>query len=249
MSKRAQLLRIESLLNRLDSAVVVRDPGNTRSAEAYDGLRKQITQSGKNHRTHMAHLLSLSDSLERGADIDLIRDRVNDFMNEIGLQRTTDTSMEHVFEIVEGEGSGLECIEPAVIELLDGGTYAPVRLGKARRIKGPEPEVTVEHGIDEIRSKTTNGASSSTHFTHKLIWDKAQATSDLVKKWSAIFTIFIKGFKFSGGLMPSFVPSNASQYWYFIPTLSHESAHRLANDSDTSCPFSLIIYALSTFTL
>jgi hypothetical protein len=156
MSRRAQLLRIESLLNRLDSAVVVRDPGNTRSAEAYDGLRKQITQSGKNHRTHMAHLLSLSDSLERGADIDLIRDRVNDFMNEIGLQRTTDTSMEHVFEIVEGDGSGLECIEPAVIELLDGGTYAPVRLGKARRIKGPEPVITVGHGIDEIGSELTN---------------------------------------------------------------------------------------------
>ena len=168
MSRRAQLLRIESLLNRLDSAVVVRDPGNTRSAEAYDGLRKQITQSGKNHRTHMAHLLSLSDSLERGADINLIRDRVNDFMNEIGLQRTTDISMEHVFEIVEGEGSGLECIEPAVIELLDGGTYAPVRLGKARRIKGPEPEVTVEHGIDEIRSKTTNGATRD--FSQFPIW-------------------------------------------------------------------------------
>ena len=76
MSKKSQLERIENLLNRLDSAVVVRDPGSARAAEAYDGLRKQITQSGKNHRIHTAHLLSLSDSLERGAGIELIRDRV-----------------------------------------------------------------------------------------------------------------------------------------------------------------------------
>ena len=168
MSRRAQLLRIESLLNRLDSAVVVRDPGNTRSAEAYDGLRKQIMQSGKNHRTHMAHLLSLSDSLERGADITLIRDRVNDFMNEIGLQRTSDTSIENIFEIVEGEGSGLECIEPAVIELLDGGTFAPVRLGKARRTQGPEPVVTPEHVSDEISYESTTGAPED--FSQFPIW-------------------------------------------------------------------------------
>ena len=164
MSKKSQLERIENLLNRLDSAVVVRDPGSARAAEAYDGLRKQITQSGKNHRIHTAHLLSLSDSLERGADIELIRDRVEDFLNEIGVQRTFDISIEQAFEIVEGEGSSLECIEPAVVESNENGGLSIVRLGKARRIAGPVVDVpfmaddsNFEKFPDDESSQQSNG--------------------------------------------------------------------------------------------
>lgn len=137
MSRRKQLERIELLLARLDAAVVVRDPGTARAAEQYEGLRKQILQSGKSHRIHLTHLLSLADSIERGANIELIRDRVNDYMTDMGLQRTSDTSISNAFEIVEGEGSVLECIEPSVIEQISDGSIAIHRQGKARRVVGP----------------------------------------------------------------------------------------------------------------
>ncbi len=141
MSKRTRLINIESLLQRLDAAVVVRDLGSTRAADAYEGLRKQIVQSGKSHRTHTAHLLSLADSLERGADMELIRDRVSDFMEELGLKRIYDTGDSELFELKEGEGSGLECIEPAIVEQLADGKRYVVRQGIARRVPGPpEPE-------------------------------------------------------------------------------------------------------------
>jgi hypothetical protein len=138
MNNRQKLENIEILLQRLEAAVVVRDPGNAHSADAYDGLRKQIIQSGKNHRTHLAHLISLSDSLQRGADIALITDRVNDFLTELGVMRISDTNFVDLFEVVEGEGSALECIEPAVVEKLDNQVMVPIKLGKARRVPGPE---------------------------------------------------------------------------------------------------------------
>ena len=137
MSKRSQLGRIENLLQRLDAAVVVRDPGSARAAEMYEGLRKQIIQSGKNHRMHLSHLIALQDSIERGADIELIRDRVNDYLNELGIQKTSDTSHIDSFEVVEGEGSNFECIEPAIIEVLEDGSIRTHQLGKARRVPGP----------------------------------------------------------------------------------------------------------------
>ncbi len=141
MSKRTRLINIESLLQRIDAAIVVRDLGSTRAADAYEGLRKQIVQSGKSHRTHTAHLLSLADSLERGADMELIRDRVSDFMEELGLKRIYDTGDSELFELKEGEGSGLECIEPAIVEQLADGKRYVVRQGIARRVPGPpEPE-------------------------------------------------------------------------------------------------------------
>ena len=137
MSKRSQLGRIENLLQRLDAAVVVRDPGSARAAEMYEGLRKQIIQSGKNHRMHLSHLIALQDSIERGADIELIRDRVNDYLIELGIQKTSDTSHIDSFEVVEGEGSNFECIEPAIVEVLDDGSIRTHQLGKARRVPGP----------------------------------------------------------------------------------------------------------------
>lgn len=140
MSKRSQLGRIENLLQRLDAAVVVRDPGNARAAEMYEGLRKQIIQSGKNHRMHLSHLIALQESIERGADIDLIRDRVNDYLNELGIKKTSDTSHIDSFEVVEGEGSNFECIEPAIIEVLEDGSIRTHQLGKARRVPGPIAE-------------------------------------------------------------------------------------------------------------
>jgi hypothetical protein len=139
MKNSERLESIEILLQRLEAAVVVRDLGNAHSADAYDGLRKQIIQSGKNHRMHVAHLLSLADSMERGADLQLVRDRVNDFLNELGVERFSDISLVELFEVTEGEGSALECIEPAIIEKLDNGGISPIRLGKARRVAGPEP--------------------------------------------------------------------------------------------------------------
>jgi hypothetical protein len=147
MKNRQRLEIIEMLLHRLDAAVVVRDPGNAHSADAYDGLRKQIIQSGKNHRIHVAHLLSLADSMERGADIQLVRDRVNDFLSELGVERVSDTSFIELFQVTEGEGTALECIEPAIIEKLDNGTATPIRLGKARRVAGPE--ISSDNQIDE----------------------------------------------------------------------------------------------------
>jgi len=148
MSRAQQLNKIELMLERLDAAFVVREPGNARSAEAFDGLRKQIIQSGKNHRSHVAHLLSLADDIEKGASVSFIKNRLGDFLNELGIERSSDTSRIDFFDVVEGDGPSLECIEPAVIERIDGGHLVLQRAGKARRIPSrvvevaPTPEPT-----------------------------------------------------------------------------------------------------------
>ena len=150
---RYRLERIELLLERLDTALVVRDPGGARSADAFDGLRKQIIQAGTNHRSHIAHLLSLSDSLERNAPPELIRDRVNDFLAELGIVRWTDCSATQAFEIVDGEGKGLECVEAAIVERLDNGHLNVIRMGKARRHELPVEENHVV--VDELQPNPT----------------------------------------------------------------------------------------------
>jgi hypothetical protein len=121
------------LLERIDAALITRDPGSARSAEAYDGLRKQLNQASKNRRIHVSHLLSLSDSIERGAEYELVKDRVSDFLLELGISRSSDLSRADFFEITGGSGDYLKCTVPAIVETLDDGTVSLVRLGVAER--------------------------------------------------------------------------------------------------------------------
>jgi hypothetical protein len=153
--KNYRLERIETLLQRLDAAIVVRDPGNARAAEAFDGLRKLMIQSGTSRRAHVSHLLSLSDSIERNASMDLIRDRVGDFLVELGISRTSDVSQPDFFEIVEGEGEILECITPAVIERFEDGRTNLVRHGKAKRVPATYPTVEATSGTDQAEFSET----------------------------------------------------------------------------------------------
>jgi hypothetical protein len=137
-----QLNRIEHLLQRLDAAVVVRDPGNARAAEAYDALRKQLNLTVKSHRAHVAHLLSLSDSLERNASIELIRDRVNDFLEELAIKNIASFSPDFIeafetTEVSEGDQDTYEVLEPATVEMLESGGFSVIRQGKVKKINGP----------------------------------------------------------------------------------------------------------------
>jgi hypothetical protein len=144
MLYRKRLEAIEHLLERLDAAVVVRDPGNARAAEQYEGLRKQIGLAAKNHRVHVAHLLSLADSLEKGATLALLNDRINDFLAELGVERIQHVTDENLFEIVEtveGESDSYEVLVHAVVERLESGTTSPIRLGRARKIVAPATTV------------------------------------------------------------------------------------------------------------
>jgi hypothetical protein len=68
--------------------------------------------------------------------LELVKDRVDDFLKELGVEFLSDTSFVDAFEVVEGEGEGLECIEPAVIERLEDGQAVVISPGKARRVQG-----------------------------------------------------------------------------------------------------------------
>ena len=167
MRTKRYLERIEILLNKLDAAVVVRDPGNARSAEVFEGLRRTIIQSGKSHRSHVAHLLSLQESLERGATLDLIRNRVKDFLNELGVEKVISLEMRDAFEIVGGTGDGVELVEPAVVERLSDGSLSVIQLGKARRFEivkpsQETPQETVPTSLTDVQVEAVNGTETPT---------------------------------------------------------------------------------------
>lgn len=140
MSRRArQIDEIAKLLNRIEAALVVQNPGTIYAAEAFDGLRKTLLNAAKSRRAHISHLITLKDSIDRGASVELLGERVNDFLTELGVQFITDVSRTEHF-IFDCDEHGPECVSPAVIDVGADGTEVTIREGHARRpVAAPTP--------------------------------------------------------------------------------------------------------------
>ena len=151
---RRELREVVRLLERLDAAVVVRDPGTARSVEEFEGMRRLLMAVSKHQRSHVVDLISLSDVIETGGSMEVVRGRVNEYLSSLGVERSTDVSRREEFEF-ETAGSGrLECVRAAVVEVLADGRRVVHKRGSAKWVAEPElavaepaeSEVTSEHG-------------------------------------------------------------------------------------------------------
>lgn len=151
---REQLDRMEVLLQRLDSAVVVRDPGSARAAEAFDGLRKSVIQASKSHRVHVAHLIALDETIRSGGTLDLVRLRVAEYLRELGIERLETPEHLEAFDVVGDSDGDIEVLEAAIIEHVDDGRISILKVGKAKRTARPTPPT------DEIETLTSSEVAS-----------------------------------------------------------------------------------------
>lgn len=119
-------------LRDIDIALIVREPGTARAAEAYEGLRKGVATAARERRQHLAQLVEFVDAIERGATVETLRHRCEQWCLEAGLERRSDVVPEW-FSVVEGEGPVIEVIDPAWV---DGTSGQLVKQGTARRVPG-----------------------------------------------------------------------------------------------------------------
>lgn len=101
---------------RIEAALVVRDPGNTRSVEAYDGLRKQVAAASGDRRRLLVVLMELSEAIRKGESTEMLANRILDWANQTGLTVLSDFAEEH-FELVDGEPGPLRTVEPAYVDV------------------------------------------------------------------------------------------------------------------------------------
>lgn len=132
---RTRLRIIEELLSKLEVILLVRDPGATMAAEAFEGLRRQVAMAAQDRQTHLAHLSELDASIAKGADIDGLKKVLSGMMSRAGLDRVADedaigSGPAGLFAIEETAGPRVEVIAPAYV---DRQTGAIVRQGIARR--------------------------------------------------------------------------------------------------------------------
>jgi len=143
------MVQIQALLERIDAALIVRDPGTVKSAEAFDGLRRGVAYAAKARRSHVAHLLSLDESLRTGGNLDLVTARVSEYLKELGVERFLDVTLVEAFDIGGDPSGTIEVIEPAIIEREEDGRITVLRVGKALRTAIPVPQQTAPEDVEK----------------------------------------------------------------------------------------------------
>jgi|GEM_PF-6714604 len=128
-------------VERIDASLVVRDPGNVRSADAYDGLRKQIAVSAGDRRRLLVLLTELGEAIRRKEDHQSLQSRFEEWSSQSGISVLSEFDSEH-FDYLETDTTEVEISQPAYVEFESGRT---IRRGVA---SGPR----IIQSIDEVKS-------------------------------------------------------------------------------------------------
>jgi hypothetical protein len=148
MSKnRETLLELKAQLETLKTALVVMDPKVSTSADAYDGLRKQVAMAASSRQAHLQQLAQFSRALRRGAGTDQLSSLIDEWMQQAGLAAVVDPNPD-LYEILEGDPSSgrLEVTAPAY---LDPQTGVLIAQGQARWLPEQNATPTTIAGPDE----------------------------------------------------------------------------------------------------
>ena len=127
-------------VHEIKTALVVRDPGNRLSADAYQGLRQAVMAGANARRTHLVQLAQIADAVQRGADSNELKSLVEEWVIQAGLTQVDDPKNAALYEILDGAGEALRVRQPAWV---DTHTGSLIRRGTAERIPAP-PKASIE---------------------------------------------------------------------------------------------------------
>lgn len=124
------LITMERRLELIYTALIVRDPGTSLSADAYEGLRRQVVASASARRQHVAQLAEFDVALRRGASTEDLVNLVSQWLDQAGIKRVEDPTVAEVWETTLPSGVIGEVDMPAYV---DRQTNMMVRQGRLRQ--------------------------------------------------------------------------------------------------------------------
>jgi hypothetical protein len=129
-----ELDRIGRAIDKIEVATIVRDPSSALSAEAYDGLRRQIVAAAGERTAHLYQLAVFAQVADRfGGELAPL---VREWMEQSALVRVEHYD-ERCVDVLGGNGSDYRMVRPAFV---DGVTGRPIIMGQAERVTLPRTE-------------------------------------------------------------------------------------------------------------
>lgn len=139
-------------LDLLYTALVVRDPGTSTAAEAYEGLRKQVIAASTSRQAHAVQLAELDVALRRGATLRDLERLSDQWLRQAGIVTVTDPDMRPCFEPSNLPLGDAEVELPAYV--IDA-TSQVVRQGRLRRRTAEQVATLPPHVEDDLTPSDT----------------------------------------------------------------------------------------------
>jgi hypothetical protein len=133
---------ISRSMDKIEVATIVREPSSALSAEAYDGLRKQVV-AGANER--LAHLVQIAQFSEAARGTPELAKLVREWSEQVGLLRLVEFD-ERYFDVLGGKGEVIRCLRPAYIDKVTG---RPIIMGQAELVPGDRQPSMARHQPDD----------------------------------------------------------------------------------------------------
>lgn len=143
------LEKVLAQVHEIKTALVIRDPGNRLSADAYQGLRQAVIAGANARRSHLVQLAQMAEAINGGARQQDLENLVAEWLLQAGLTPVSDPSDLSLFEVIDGPGESIQVRRPAWI---DTQTGAIVKKGTVHRVSGgkstppSEPNVSTSAG-------------------------------------------------------------------------------------------------------
>jgi hypothetical protein len=143
------LTKMERTVDLIWTALIVRDPGTPLSADAYEGLRKQVIASSTARREHVAQLAEIDVALQRDASAEDLAQLVSQWLNQADIERVEDPARREVWETTLPAGASAEVEIPAYFDRHTGTIVRQGRL-KAKADRAVLEPVAAPPILDEV---------------------------------------------------------------------------------------------------
>jgi hypothetical protein len=139
--------KLDRSLERIELVTVVREPNTSMSADAYDGLRKQVVAAVSERMAHLRQLAQFDAAVQAGASSKELEALVREWREQSQLEVVEDMTVLDAFELVGPEAAeGRQLVRPAYV---DGVTGRVIRAGILERVEdSPIPTDIFESGDD-----------------------------------------------------------------------------------------------------
>jgi hypothetical protein len=142
-----QLEKLDHSIDRIELVTVVREPNTGMSADAYNGLRKQVIAAVNERVAHLGQLAQFDAAMRTGASGEELTALSREWLEQSGLERVDDMAVAEAFEMVGPEdATGQRLLRPAYIDTASGRV---IRGGVIERVHEPPPP-TAEPELSEI---------------------------------------------------------------------------------------------------
>jgi hypothetical protein len=158
-----RLATLEQQAELMKTVMIVKEPDAVHSADAYEGLRKQVIASSTARRAHLVQLTQMAVATARATKVSDLTPQIDEWLEQAGVTRIAEVPAGvrpfEVFEDIDGgslpEGEALEILEPAYY---DTQTQVLLRLGRARR----KPPAVQPEPVDELLREDVSAAAPET---------------------------------------------------------------------------------------